>query len=102
MRLTARLSTVDGQGVLQVSGAADAGGGWRASLTPRHAAILRLLSGAGPDGMSAAALSRALFGDDEHLVTVRAEVSRLRRVVGAIVATTPYRVADGIRLVCDD
>ena len=40
----------------------------------RHAAILRLLSRAGPDGLSAAALSRALFGDDEHLVTVRAEV----------------------------
>ncbi len=48
------------------------------------------------------ALSRALFGDDEHLVTVRAEVSRLRRVVGAIVAATPYRVADGIRLVCEE
>ena len=57
---------------------------------------------AGPEGLSAARLSRALFGDDEHLVTVRAEVSRLRRVVGAIVGTAPYRVADGVRLVCDD
>ncbi len=85
VRLTARLRTVDGRALLEVSGASDAGGGWRASLTPRHAAILRLLSHAGPDGLSAAALSRSLFGDDEHLVTVRAEVSRLRRVVGAIV-----------------
>jgi len=102
VRLTARLRTVDGQGVLEVSGSSDAGEGWRASLTPRHAAILRLLAQAGPEGLSAARLSRALFGDDEHLVTVRAEVSRLRRVVGAIVGTAPYRVADGVRLDCDD
>ncbi len=77
-------------------------GGWRASLTPRRATILRLLAGAGPDGMSAGRLSRALFGDDEHRVSVRAEVSRLRRVVGAVVGTAPYRVADGIQLVCDE
>ncbi|PKW27586.1 GAF domain-containing protein [Phycicoccus duodecadis] len=98
--LTARLSTVGREAVLEVS-AAD-GPGWRASLTPRHAALLRLLAGAGPEGLSAAALSRALFGDDEHRVTVRAEVSRLRRVVGALVDTTPYRVADGVRLTCAD
>ncbi|MFL6167022.1 MAG: GAF domain-containing protein [Ornithinibacter sp.] len=102
VRLTARVRTLDGQRVLEVSGAADAGDGWRASLTPRHFAILRLLAHAGPEGLSAARLSRALFGDDEHVVTVRAEVSRLRRVVGAIVGTAPYRVADGVRLVCED
>ena len=34
VRLTARLRTIDGGAVLEVSGAADAGGGWRASLTP--------------------------------------------------------------------
>lgn len=102
VRLTARLFSVDGRAVLEVSGSPDAGGGWRVSLTPRHAAILRLLAQAGVHGMSAARLSRALFGDDEHLVSVRAEVSRLRRVVGALVGTAPYRVADGIRLVCDD
>ena len=79
-----------------------AGGGWRASLTPRHAAILRLLGAAGTEGLSAARLSQSLFGDEDHVVTVRAEVSRLRRVVGAIVAAAPYRVADGIQLVCDD
>ncbi|KRE60643.1 GAF domain-containing protein [Nostocoides sp. Soil756] len=98
--LTARLATVGREAVLEVS-AVD-GPGWRASLTPRHAVLLRLLAQAGPEGMSAAALSRALFGDDEHRVTVRAEVSRLRRVVGALVATTPYRVAEGVRLTCAD
>ncbi|MGG5258235.1 GAF domain-containing protein [Phycicoccus avicenniae] len=99
--LTARLVTVGGEAVLEVSGSADGGAGWRASLTPRHAAVLRLLAGAGADGMSAAALSRALFGDEEHQVTVRAEVSRLRRVVGALVAAAPYRVAEGVHLTCD-
>ncbi len=100
VELTARLVRAQGEDVLEVGGGHD-GGGWRASLTPRHAAILRLLAEAGPEGTSAARLSRQLFGDDEHQVTVRAEVSRLRRVVGGLVATSPYRVADGIRLVCE-
>ncbi|WP_205860499.1 GAF domain-containing protein [Phycicoccus sp. HDW14] len=99
--LTARLVSVGGEAVLEVSGAPGGDAGWRASLTPRHAAILRLLAGAGSEGMTAAALSRALFGDEEHQVTVRAEVSRLRRVVGALVAAAPYRVAEGVRLTCD-
>ncbi|MGY1744281.1 GAF domain-containing protein [Blastococcus sp. SYSU D00695] len=71
---------------------------WRAALSPRHAELLRLLADAGPAGLSAGRLSALLFGDTEHVVTVRAEVSRLRRVVGALVATTPYRLADGVRL----
>jgi hypothetical protein len=99
--LTARLVSVGGEAVLEVSGAPGDDAGWRASLTPRHAAILRLLAGAGAEGMTAATLSRALFGDEEHQVTVRAEVSRLRRVVGALVAAAPYRVAEGVRLTCD-
>jgi hypothetical protein len=100
-RLTARLRAVSGASVLEVSSLPDASGAWRASLTPRHAAILRLLAAAGRGGLSAAALSRALYGDDEHLVTVRAEVSRLRRAVGTIVATGPYRVAEGVDLSCE-
>jgi hypothetical protein len=31
-------------------------------------------------------------------VTVRAEISRLRRVVGAIISTSPYRIADDVDL----
>lgn len=74
------------------------GAPWRTRVTRRHAQILTLLAGAGVGGRTAAQLSRALYGDDEHLVTVRAEVSRLRRVVGALVATNPYRIADGATL----
>ncbi|MEO3935433.1 transcriptional regulator [Dermatophilaceae bacterium Soc4.6] len=99
--LTASLRTVGGVAVLEVSADVDGASGWRASLTPRHAAILALLAAAGTDGLSAARLSCALFGDDEHQVTVRAEVSRLRRVVGTLVAAAPYRIAEGVRLVCE-
>lgn len=35
---------------------------------------------------------------DEHTVTVRAEISRIRRQLGAIVATRPYRLAEGVDL----
>jgi len=71
---------------------------WRTTLTRRHAQVLRLLRQAGPAGLDARALSRALYGDDDHVVTVRAEISRLRRAIGALVATTPYRLADGVSL----
>jgi hypothetical protein len=71
---------------------------WRTTLTPRHAEVLVLLARAGRAGLTAARLSTALFGDDEHCVTVRAEVSRLRRAVGGLVSTNPYRLADGITL----
>jgi hypothetical protein len=69
---------------------------WRTPLTRRHAEILVLLHRAGRPGMTAAQLSRVLFGDEEHCVTVRAEVSRLRRVIGGLVTTNPYRLADGV------
>ncbi|MCF6509667.1 GAF domain-containing protein [Blastococcus sp. MG754426] len=72
--------------------------GWRTPLTRRHAEVLLLLHRAGRPGLTAAALSAALFGDGEHCVTVRAEVSRLRRVVGGLVTTNPYRLADGVTL----
>jgi hypothetical protein len=71
---------------------------WVTPLTRRHADVLVLLQRAGRPGMTAAQLSTALFGDDEHCVTARAEVSRLRRVVGGLVSTNPYRLADGVTL----
>ena len=67
-------------------------------VDPRHAQILELLRRGRPDGVTAARLSTVLYGDTDHAVTVRAELSRLRRVVGALVATNPYRLADGVSL----
>jgi hypothetical protein len=84
-----------GPPVLRVGGDAE---GWRTTLTRRHAEVLVLLRRAGEDGLTAAQLSTALFGDREHLVTARAEVSRLRRVVGGLVLTNPYRLAPGVTL----
>lgn len=72
--------------------------GWCRAITRRHAQILSLLHTAGPAGLTAAALSRSLFGDPDHIVTARAEVSRLRRLLGAVVDTRPYRLADGVHL----
>ena len=52
------------------------------ALVRRHQQILALLMCAGPAGLDAAGISRALYDDADHLVTVRAELSRLRRVLG--------------------
>lgn len=71
---------------------------WRRTVTRRHAEILVLLHRAGRAGMSSEALSTALYGDAEHVVTVRAEVSRLRRLLGALVETRPYRLSGDVRM----
>lgn len=71
---------------------------WRRTVTRRHAEILVLLHRAGRTGLSAEALSRAVYGDAEHVVTVRAEVSRLRRLLGALVETRPYRLSGDVRM----
>ncbi|XVV15663.1 hypothetical protein ACQP2X_15360 [Actinoplanes sp. CA-131856] len=81
--------------LLEVRGDAEP---WRTPLTRRHADILALLHGCGPAGLTAAQLSHFLYGDADHVVTVRAEISRLRRAVGALVATNPYRLAAGVTL----
>jgi hypothetical protein len=64
----------------------------RTVLTGRHADILVLLS-SHPEGLSADHLAMML--DDKHLdvVTVRAEMSRLRKVVGPeLLSSRPYRL----------
>jgi hypothetical protein len=71
---------------------------WRVRLTRRHAQVLGHLAAASPAGLTAAGLSVLLYGDADHVVTARAEVSRLRRVVGALVSTGPYRLATGVSL----
>ncbi|GAB3487233.1 transcriptional regulator [Flexivirga sp.] len=71
---------------------------WRVALSRRHAQILQQLVAAGPAGLTPYDLSVALFGDGEHVVAARAEVSRLRRTLGAIVDGSPYRIADGVHL----
>ncbi|HEY0187535.1 MAG TPA: GAF domain-containing protein [Cellulomonas sp.] len=62
-------------------------------LSPRHAELLLLLVGS-PAGLHADELGALLHPGPLSDVTVRAEVSRLRRAVGPLVAgSRPYRVA---------
>ncbi|MEU3462099.1 GAF domain-containing protein [Streptomyces sp. NPDC006733] len=75
-----------------VSGSA---GSWTQQLSPRHAELLFVLA-LHPGGRSAAQLARDLFGDGGRTVTVRAELSRLRRSLGGVLAHRPYRFAEGV------
>ncbi len=72
--------------------------GWRSALSARHAEILLLLHLSGRHGMTVLQLSNALFGDPDHAVAVRAEVSRLRRVLGAVLTSRPYRFTESVEL----
>lgn len=63
-----------------------------APLTGRHADILLLLHHH-PEGLSADHLALLLDDRDLDVVTVRAEMSRLRKVVGAeVLGSRPYRL----------
>ncbi|WP_424211213.1 GAF domain-containing protein [Streptomyces sp. BI20] len=73
------------------------GGGWSSVLSPRHAELLYLLAVA-PGGRSAAELAQEVFGDPSRTVTVRAELSRIRRNLAGVLAARPYRFAEGVEV----
>lgn len=79
--------------LLRVSGTT---GDWSRRLSPRHAEIVLALVEAGASGRSAADLARDLFDDEGRVVTVRAEMSRLRRAIGSVLLSGPYRIAPGV------
>jgi hypothetical protein len=90
-----RWSAETGSAFLEVMGP-DAGwltlGERRVRLSRRHTELVWLLASA-PNGLSAQALDVALHLDGEHLITVRAEINRLRRVLGAgLLDSRPYRL----------
>jgi len=72
-------------------------GGWRRDLSLRHAEILLALT-LRPDGRSALELAGDLYGDASRTVTVRAEVSRMRKQFVGLLAAQPYRIAHSVRL----
>lgn len=76
---------------LTVTGGA---GAWSHELTPRHAELLYLLA-LHRDGRSAAGLAEEMFGDAGRTVTVRAEMSRVRRYLGGLLEHRPYRFCEG-------
>ncbi|MET8167730.1 GAF domain-containing protein [Streptomyces sp. NPDC005329] len=73
-----------------VSGSA---GSWSHELSPRHAELLYLLA-ADRGGRSAAGLAEDVFGDSGRTVTVRAEMSRVRRYLGGFLEHRPYRFCE--------
>ncbi|MDI3402255.1 GAF domain-containing protein [Streptomyces sp. B-S-A6] len=90
--------------VLDLSGArrstltvAGGAGTWTHDLSPRHAELLYVLA-AHPSGRTAAELAADLFGDPDRAVTVRAELSRVRRYSAGLIEHRPYRFRDGAHL----
>jgi hypothetical protein len=62
------------------------------SLSGRHSEIAALLA-AHPSGLTAEELAIALYGDVGKPMTVRAEMSRLKRLLGSALDAEPYRFA---------
>ncbi len=71
-------------------------GGVPVELSRRHSEIVVLLA-LHPEGMTSRELGLELYGPGFKAVTVRAEMSRLRRLLGAALATTPYRLDAEVR-----
>lgn len=71
-------------------------GPWTRRLTPRHAEMLLALVRAGGDGLSAASLADEVFADPTRVVTIRAEMSRLRKILGGLVLARPYRLSGSV------
>ncbi|MFI8201556.1 GAF domain-containing protein [Streptomyces sp. NPDC085937] len=71
----------------------DGAGSWTRELSPRHAELLYLLA-VHRAGRSAADLARDVFGDPARTVTVRAEMSRVRRYLGSLLEHRPYRFTE--------
>jgi hypothetical protein len=66
--------------------------GRRQVLSRRHSEIVALLA-CHPDGLTGDRLGLELYGDEANPVTLRAELSRLRAVLGPeLLASRPYRL----------
>lgn len=63
------------------------------TLSPRHSEILVLLA-TRPRGLSTAQLALELYGDFGKPVTIRAEMSRFRALLGDHLLAAPYRLAE--------
>ncbi|MFD7868436.1 GAF domain-containing protein [Streptomyces sp. NPDC057682] len=72
-------------------------GTWTQRLSPRHAELLYALA-LHREGRTASELAEDLFGDPTRTVTVRAEISRLRRHLAEVLAHRPYRFGEGVEV----
>ncbi|MEU0136235.1 GAF domain-containing protein [Streptomyces sp. NPDC006296] len=72
-------------------------GSWSRRLSPRHAELLYALA-LHREGRTAAELAEDVFGDGSRTVTVRAEISRIRRHLAEVLAHRPYRFREGVEV----
>jgi hypothetical protein len=101
-----RRPTPDGPARLWVLGESSGGrfrvGGTEHRLSLRHTEILLALS-QHPAGLTGEQLAFALFEGESALVTIRAELSRLRRLLGqGVLASRPYRLVVPLLTDLDD
>lgn len=76
-------------------------GGRPLAVTPRQLEICALLA-FHPDGLTSERLSELLYGEQEVAqVTVRSELSRLRRTLGSALSARPYRFAVPVTIDAD-
>ncbi|MFF7359331.1 GAF domain-containing protein [Streptomyces sp. NPDC008125] len=81
-----------GQPVVHVAGPV---GTWTQRLSPRHAEMLYALA-LRKEGCTASELAAEIFGDGTRTVTVRAEMSRMRRHLAEVLTHRPYRFREGV------
>ncbi|MFJ4841769.1 GAF domain-containing protein [Streptomyces sp. NPDC088746] len=72
-------------------------GSWTHPLSPRHAELLYALA-LHREGRTAAELAEDVFGDASRTVTVRAEISRMRRHLAEVLTHRPYRFREGVEV----
>ena len=70
---------------------------WRHDISLRHAEILLALARS-PRGRTAPELADDLYGDRSRVVTVRAEMSRLRKQFAGLFVAQPYRFTSSVEL----
>ncbi|MET7417598.1 GAF domain-containing protein [Dactylosporangium sp. NPDC005555] len=70
-------------------------GGRSSKLGRRHSELLVLLL-QHPEGLTGDQLGLELYGDELNPVTVRAELSRLRRILGPLLSSRPYRLQEPV------
>lgn len=69
--------------------------GYTHKLSTRHGEILAVLA-AHPGGLHAEDLAREVYGPNGKPVTVRAELARLRKVLGYRLSSDPYRLTGDV------
>jgi len=79
---------------VSVVGAVDT---WTRPLSPRHAELLYALA-LHREGRTASELAEDVFGDATRTVTVRAEISRIRRQLAEVLAHRPYRFGEKVEV----